>query len=56
MYSYCRNTHSGQSYTGLPKRAQDLKQMIFCNILANFFLQILEKYAYLGAPVLWVQF
>ena len=31
------NSYAKQSYTGLPKRAQDLKQMKFCPILANFF-------------------
>ena len=32
-----KNNYTKQSYTGLSKRAQDLKQMKFCPILANLF-------------------
>ena len=31
-----KNSYTKQSYTGLSKRAQDLKQMKFCPILAIF--------------------
>ena len=32
-----KNSYTKQSYTGLSKRAQDLKQMKVCPILANLF-------------------
>ena len=32
-----KNSYTKQSYTGLSKRAQDLKQMKFCPISANLF-------------------
>ena len=31
------NSYTKQGYTGLPKRAQDLKQIKFCLILADLF-------------------